>query len=814
MERPRPRWSSRSSSIRRCIVCSGDLVLFAVEGGEHARVVVERGDRGAQPAAEWFAAWRGGAGRRSRASLPARGRSSARPRPSAARAPAGGRGRARATSAPAVRSARVQVVERELEPAQVLLPHRRDDVEAVCQLVGAVEDPAEAADDDVGHPLPLERLQERVRIEVDRRPSAAALPQHRLQALLWRPPSADAQAAVVLADQARRGRASSSTSKPQARSSSRRVSKLGCTTSRSQRAICARSLPLRCESSTCESPARMRACRISVPLVTRQFYPIAAAKRIADASATLPRCRAVPTRSSSNSRLDQPPQRRASSRSARSAASPRRRQARAPPSSSRHPTRSSRARTCASSASSGAPIDAVFRALPVVALPGYSRPMIRAARLPRARRDAHLSATTVCGRSARGLALWMASAWITSRADAGGAKRYRVMYRARRPRKRTPLRRLVRDEARGARAPRVGRAASSRRCASLTTVSQPTTLARDACATSPSAGSASRVDVAEGTLQTYRVALGRDPAAARGLPVDEIDARRPSRRSSRELHAAGLQEADDPQDASACSRWSSTTRGVEPNPARDRAHRAAAARGAAARRAADRRARRGGRAGSCRRATGCRCSSRRHRDADRRARGAAVGRRRRAARPLAHRDEQDRPAALGRRRRPCCSRPCSRSAPATTARLRGRVFQGVTSDRLRTALDTCLHRRRRAGVLAARPPPPPRLAAPPRRNAVGADRRARRPRRPRHDGADVHARASPTSASSTTRNCSSELGDRRELRELFTDHAHLVAVQACRPRRPAPRHEARGRSRARVGAPAPGLVATQNYAPP
>ena len=46
---------------------------------------------------------------------------------------------------PSVRAARVQIVECEAEPAQGLLAQGGDDVEAVCELVRAMENATEAA---------------------------------------------------------------------------------------------------------------------------------------------------------------------------------------------------------------------------------------------------------------------------------------------------------------------------------------------------------------------------------------------------------------------------------------------------------------------------------------------------------------------------------------------------------------------------------------------------------------------------------------------------------------------------------------------
>jgi hypothetical protein len=137
----------------RCIVCSGTWSC-AVEGGEHVRMIVGRGDRGAKTAPDRLA-----------------GRSAAADDVQLARVCLQLEHRLASQVAiehkpPAVCSSRVPLVEGELEPAHVLLPHGGDDVEPVCELGRAVEDSTERADDDVGHSLPVERLQQRVLLAV------------------------------------------------------------------------------------------------------------------------------------------------------------------------------------------------------------------------------------------------------------------------------------------------------------------------------------------------------------------------------------------------------------------------------------------------------------------------------------------------------------------------------------------------------------------------------------------------------------------------------------------------------------------------
>ena len=75
----------------------------------------------------------------------------------------------------AVDAGGVEVVEREREPAEVSAAERRREVDAVGDLLGALDDACEGADHDVGDAPALERGQDRVRVERRLpRPSAAA----------------------------------------------------------------------------------------------------------------------------------------------------------------------------------------------------------------------------------------------------------------------------------------------------------------------------------------------------------------------------------------------------------------------------------------------------------------------------------------------------------------------------------------------------------------------------------------------------------------------------------------------------------------
>ena len=261
----------RSSSIRRRIVCERYAVLLAAEGGEHARVVVERGDRGAEAAAERFAA--GAAAQVVVAARPGRlgddlqlARVGLQLEHRLAR-----RGRARARAACRRAGARSRSSRASPSRRRFSSRSRGDDVEPVGELVGAVDHAAERRRHDVGHALPLERLQERDTGRTARaRISGSALSSIACRRSCGDRRSAFSQARVVLrvrlvgdereleveAAGAQQLAAASRSSAGRRRAPSGRAGRGPCR--------CAR------ESSTCESPARVRASRISVPLVTRQ----------------------------------------------------------------------------------------------------------------------------------------------------------------------------------------------------------------------------------------------------------------------------------------------------------------------------------------------------------------------------------------------------------------------------------------------------------------------------------------------------------------------------------------------------------------
>src|SRR5215208_7114438 len=65
----------------------------------------------------------------------------------------------------AVLALRIDVTKGLLEAAEVLEPRRRDDVDALRQLLAALDHAGEGADDDVRHAVAVERLERRVRVE-------------------------------------------------------------------------------------------------------------------------------------------------------------------------------------------------------------------------------------------------------------------------------------------------------------------------------------------------------------------------------------------------------------------------------------------------------------------------------------------------------------------------------------------------------------------------------------------------------------------------------------------------------------------------
>jgi hypothetical protein len=160
----------------------------------------------------------------------------------------------------------------------------------------------------------------------------------------------------------------------------------------------------------------------------------------------------------------------------------------------------------------------------------------------------------------------VASAWITTRATAGGGKRYRVMYRLsgreslpryagsfRTRREALTRRAWLIDELAAMRVPDC-RHADHAVTASLKQVAE--------------RGQASRVDVAAGTLQTYRVALGRILPRFGTTSVDGVDAQAVAAFVA-DLHADGLKKQTIRKTVSVLAMVLDHAR-VQPNPARDR----------------------------------------------------------------------------------------------------------------------------------------------------------------------------------------------------------------------------------------------------
>ena len=198
---------------------------------------------------------------------------------------------------------------------------------------------------------------------------------------------------------------------------------------------------------------------------------------------------------------------------------------------------------------------------------------------------------------------------------------------------------------------------------------------------------ASRLDVAAGTMQTYRVNLERVlPRVGDEVAVDSLTAERVAELVV-ELTDAGLTRESIAEDALDARAWCSTTPGFEPNPVRDR--RVKLPRGERRHVSpADGRARRGRGAAPPHPLPAPAARARRDRDARRRARAAHLGRRRRAARPLARLGgfRED-----GRRARWVSPPPVLFEAvTALVAREdrtpERRVFQGFGADRFRTAI--------------------------------------------------------------------------------------------------------------------------------
>jgi integrase len=166
---------------------------------------------------------------------------------------------------------------------------------------------------------------------------------------------------------------------------------------------------------------------------------------------------------------------------------------------------------------------------------------------------------------ARKEARLMASAWIVARTTRGGAKRYRVMFRVggresaaryggsfKTKREASIRQQWIAGELAAKRVPDMSFAAAE-------TVTLRTLAGR---------WQASRVDVSEGTAQTYRVALGRLLPRFGNEPVDGMDAQTVADLVA-ELHAAGLRKQTIRKTVSVLAMVLDHGR-IQPNPARDK----------------------------------------------------------------------------------------------------------------------------------------------------------------------------------------------------------------------------------------------------
>ena len=160
----------------------------------------------------------------------------------------------------------------------------------------------------------------------------------------------------------------------------------------------------------------------------------------------------------------------------------------------------------------------------------------------------------------------MASAWITARETASGRKRYRVMYRlgGREAVPRYAGSFSTRREALARKAWVVGELAALR-VPDLRLATSPATPALREAA---ERWLAARVDVSKGTLQTYRVALGRLLPRLGKTPVAEVDAQTVAGLVA-ELHALELRKQTIRKTVSVLAMILDYA-GVQPNPARDK----------------------------------------------------------------------------------------------------------------------------------------------------------------------------------------------------------------------------------------------------
>jgi integrase len=160
----------------------------------------------------------------------------------------------------------------------------------------------------------------------------------------------------------------------------------------------------------------------------------------------------------------------------------------------------------------------------------------------------------------------MASAWITTRLTTAGNKRYRVMFRlgGRETAPRFAGSFATKREALARKAWVLGELAAMRVPDHRRAHEAAATSLREVAAR----WQASRVDVAPGTLQTYRVALGRILPRLGDTPVDKIDPQEVAAFVA-ELHTAELRKQTIRKTLSVLAMVLDHAR-IQPNPARDR----------------------------------------------------------------------------------------------------------------------------------------------------------------------------------------------------------------------------------------------------
>jgi integrase len=160
----------------------------------------------------------------------------------------------------------------------------------------------------------------------------------------------------------------------------------------------------------------------------------------------------------------------------------------------------------------------------------------------------------------------MASCWVTRRQTKEGATRYRVEFRVGGRESRTRYAGSFRTmrEAKARRDYVVGEFASLR----IPDVHLAAPAGAETLKAVAERWKASRVDVAEGTMQTYRVALGRLLPRLGDTPIDKLDAQTVADFVA-ELHAAKLRKQTIRKTVSVLAMVLDHA-GVQPNPARDK----------------------------------------------------------------------------------------------------------------------------------------------------------------------------------------------------------------------------------------------------